>query len=209
MKPIFRRLALAAGLAWALPVLANGGLLNVSYDVARDFYKDFNPLFREDWKTRTGKTVEIRQSHGGSSKQVRAVADGLDADVVTMNQATDINFLVEKGLVAKDYTGKFPDNASPYTSTMVFIVVFRRRLHVSLEVGCTNNAACEDGAKNHVAISQNVLPPPQVTLPRPLCAALHRLQHEQLSHRLPSSNKPGLTIFHQHFGNQRARVVVR
>lgn len=88
-------------------------------------------------------------------------------------------------------------------------VVFRRRLHVSLEVGCTNNAACEDGAKNHVAISQNVLPPPQVTLPRPLCAALHRLQHEQLSHRLPSSNKPGLTIFHQHFGNQRARVVVR
>ena len=122
MKPIFRRLALAAGLAWALPVLANGGLLNVSYDVARDFYKDFNPLFREDWKTRTGKTVEIRQSHGGSSKQVRAVADGLDADVVTMNQATDINFLVEKGLVAKDYTGKFPDNASPYTSTMVFIV---------------------------------------------------------------------------------------
>ena len=122
MKPIFRRLALAAGLAWALPVLANGGLLNVSYDVARDFYKDFNPLFREDWKIRTGKTVEIRQSHGGSSKQVRAVADGLDADVVTMNQATDINFLVEKGLVAKDYAGKFPDNASPYTSTMVFIV---------------------------------------------------------------------------------------
>lgn len=98
---------------------------------------------------------------------------------------------------------------SAYPLSPIIAVVFRRRLHVSLEVGCTNNAACEDGAKNHVAISQNVLPPPQVTLPRPLCAALHRLQHEQLSHRLPSSNKPGLTIFHQHFGNQRARVVVR
>ena len=69
------------------------------------------------------------------------------------------------------------------TRKFVRVVVFRRRLHVNLEVGCTNNAACED--------------------------ALHRLQREQLSHRLPSSNKPGLTIFHQHFGNQRARVVVR
>lgn len=107
-------------LAW--PVLAQNSLLNVSYDVARDFYKDYNPLFQKHWKEKTGETVELKQSHAGSSKQVRAVADGLEADVVTMNQASDVDFLVEKGLVVKDYARKFPNNASPYTSTMVFIV---------------------------------------------------------------------------------------
>ena len=108
--------------AWALPGWAQSNLLNVSYDVARDFYKDFNPLFQKSWKAKTGETVELRQSHGGSSKQVRSVADGLEADVVTMNQAPDVDFLVEKGLVAKDYAKRFPNGASPYTSTMVFIV---------------------------------------------------------------------------------------
>ena len=108
--------------AWALPGWAQSNLLNVSYDVARDFYKDFNPLFQKSWKAKTGETVELRQSHGGSSKQVRSVADGLEADVVTMNQAPDFDFLVEKGLVAKDYAKRFPNGASPYTSTMVFIV---------------------------------------------------------------------------------------
>ncbi len=108
--------------AWALPGLAQSNLLNVSYDVARDFYKDFNPLFQKFWKAKTGETIELRQSHGGSSKQVRSVADGLEADVVTMNQAPDVDFLVEKGLVAKDYAKRFPNNASPYSSTMVFIV---------------------------------------------------------------------------------------
>ncbi|MRD72205.1 sulfate ABC transporter substrate-binding protein [Rhodocyclus tenuis] len=97
-------------------------LLNASYDVARDFYKDYNPLFQKYWKAKTGESVEVKQSHGGSSKQVRAVADGLEADVVTMNQSPDVDFLAEKGLVARDYTKKFPNNASPYTSTMVFIV---------------------------------------------------------------------------------------
>lgn len=101
---------------------AETALLNVSYDVARDFYKDYNPLFQKYWKAKTGETIAIRQSHAGSTKQVRAVADGLDADVVTMNQATDIEFLVERGLVAKDWARKFPGNASPYTSTMVLIV---------------------------------------------------------------------------------------
>ncbi|AKU11970.1 periplasmic thiosulfate-binding protein [Azoarcus sp. CIB] len=115
-------LLLAAGLAFASGAFAQSNLLNVSYDVARDVYKDFNPLFQKHWKEKTGETVELRQSHGGSSKQARAVADGLEADVVTMNQATDVDFLAEKGLVAKDYPKKFPDNASPYTSTMVFIV---------------------------------------------------------------------------------------
>ena len=97
-------------------------LLNASYDVARDVFKDYNPLFQKYWKQKAGEAVEVKQSHGGSSKQVRAVADGLEADVVTMNQANDIEFLAEKGLVAKDWTRKFPTNASPYTSAMIFIV---------------------------------------------------------------------------------------
>ena len=110
-------LALAAGAAQA-----DTTLLNASYDVARDVFKDYNPLFQKYWKQKTGEAVDIKQSHGGSSKQVRAVADGLEADVVTMNQANDVEYLAEKGLVAKDWTRKLPNNASPYTSAMVFIV---------------------------------------------------------------------------------------
>lgn len=110
-------LALSAGVAQAQTTL-----LNASYDVARDVYKDYNPMFQKHWKAKTGESLELKQSHGGSTKQVRAVADGLEADVVTMNQANDIEFLADKGLVAKDWAKKFPNNASPYTSTMVFIV---------------------------------------------------------------------------------------
>ena len=106
----------------ASAALADTTLLNVSYDVARDVYKDYNPMFQKYWKAKPGEAVEVKQSHGGSTKQVRAVADGLEADVVTMNQANDIEFLADKGLVAKDWAKKFPNNASPYTSTMVFIV---------------------------------------------------------------------------------------
>jgi len=106
----------------ASAALADASLLNASYDVARDVFKDYNPLFQKYWKQKTGENLELKQSHGGSSKQVRAVADGLEADVVTMNQANDIEFLAEKGLVAKDWAKKFPNNASPYTSAMVFIV---------------------------------------------------------------------------------------
>ena len=122
MNKISKRLSvLLIGLV-AGSALADVTLLNASYDVARDVYKDFNPLFQKHWKAKTGETVDIKQSHGGSTKQVRAVADGLEADVVTMNQANDIEFLVDKGLVAKDWAKKFPNSASPYTSTMVFIV---------------------------------------------------------------------------------------
>jgi len=122
MPRLLRTLILALVPALASPVFADGGLLNVSYDVSRDFYKDFNPLFQKHWQATTGESVDLRQSHAGSSKQVRAVADGLEADVVTMNQASDVDFLAEKGLVAADYAKKFPNSASPYTSTMVFIV---------------------------------------------------------------------------------------
>lgn len=123
MKTTFKLLA-AAALATALvqPAAADTSLLNVSYDVARDFYKDYNPMFQKHWQAKTGEKLDLKQSHAGSTKQVRAVADGLEADVVTMNQASDVDFLAERGLVAADYAKKFPTNASPYTSTMVFIV---------------------------------------------------------------------------------------
>jgi sulfate transport system substrate-binding protein len=117
--------SLISGLFLALTAtsaLADATLLNASYDVARDVYKDYNPMFQKYWQGKTGEKLELKQSHGGSSKQVRAVADGLEADVVTMNQANDIEFLADKGLVVKDWTKKFPNNASPYTSAMVFIV---------------------------------------------------------------------------------------
>jgi sulfate transport system substrate-binding protein len=120
-----RRWFLALALAAALPLSANARdveLLNVSYDVARELYKDINPAFIAEYKKTTGDTITIKQSHGGSSKQARAVADGLEASVVTMNQANDIDFLAERGLVAKDWAKKFPNNAAPFYSTMVFLV---------------------------------------------------------------------------------------
>jgi len=116
-------LVLAAGGAMPLHAsAANAELLNVSYDVARELYKEINPAFIASYKQQSGQTVEVKQSHGGSSKQARAVADGLEASVVTMNQANDIDLLVDRGLVAKDWAKKFPNNATPYYSTMVFLV---------------------------------------------------------------------------------------
>ncbi len=97
-------------------------LLNASYDVAREFYKDYNTAFIANYKKTTGKEVKIDQSHAGSSAQARAVNDGLDADVVTMNTTTDIDFLANSGIVAKDWAKRFPNNASPTTSTMLFLV---------------------------------------------------------------------------------------
>jgi sulfate transport system substrate-binding protein len=97
-------------------------LLNVSYDVTREFYKDYNDAFAKHWKAKTGNEVLVDQSHGGSSKQARAVLDGLSADVVTFNQSTDIDILVPSGLVAKDWVAKYPNNAAPYTSTILFLV---------------------------------------------------------------------------------------
>jgi sulfate transport system substrate-binding protein len=104
-------------------VLAATTLLNVSYDVTREFYKDFNSAFLSYWKARTGETVTVNQSHGGSSKQARAVLDGLDADVVTMNQANDIDLLAERGrLIRADWSTRLPYHSAPTTSTTVFLV---------------------------------------------------------------------------------------
>lgn len=97
-------------------------LLNVSYDVSREFYKDLNAAFVAHHKKTTGKDIKVDQSHAGSSAQARAVADGLEADVVTFNTTTDVDFLAEKGVVAKDWRQKFPNGAAPTTSTMLFLV---------------------------------------------------------------------------------------
>jgi sulfate transport system substrate-binding protein len=96
-------------------------LLNASYDVAREFYKDYNAAFIANYKKTTGKDIKIDQAHGGSSAQARAVNDGLDADVVTMNTTTDIDFLAGKGIVAADWNKRFPHSASPTSSTMLFL----------------------------------------------------------------------------------------
>lgn len=98
-------------------------LLNVSYDPTRELYRDFNTAFIAEWKKQTGETVKINQSHGGSGKQSRSVIDGLEADVVTLALAYDIDALnAHGGLVPADWQKRLPDNSAPYTSTIVFLV---------------------------------------------------------------------------------------
>lgn len=102
---------------------AKVSILNVSYDVMRDFYKDFNPLFVQHYQAQhPGVSIEVQQSHGGSSKQALSVANGLQADVVTMNQSSDIELLQGKGLVAANWSDALPNHAVPFTSTTVFLV---------------------------------------------------------------------------------------
>jgi sulfate transport system substrate-binding protein len=98
-------------------------LLNASYDPTRELYRDFNEAFARHWKEKTGDVVEVRQAHGGSAKQARAVLDGLRADVVTLALAYDIDMLAEKGgLLPADWQSRLPHNSAPYTSTIVFVV---------------------------------------------------------------------------------------
>jgi len=97
-------------------------ILNVSYDPTREFYAAYNVLFAKYWKAKTGQDVTIDQSHGGSGAQARAVTEGLDADVVTLALAYDIDAIAKAKLLPPDWAAKFPDNASPYTSTIVFLV---------------------------------------------------------------------------------------
>lgn len=99
---------------------ANITLLNVSYDPTRELYKAINAVFIADWKAKHGDNVAINQSHGGSGAQSRAVSDGLDADVVTLALAYDIDAIAQKGLIAKNWQSRLPQNATPYTSTIVF-----------------------------------------------------------------------------------------
>jgi sulfate/thiosulfate-binding protein len=120
---IRRTLAVAAMLLWAGSAhAADVTLLNVSYDPTRELYTEFNKAFAEAWQKETGKSIEIKQSHGGSGAQARAVIDGLQADVVTLALAYDIDAIAAKGFLAADWQKRLPLNASPYTSTIVFLV---------------------------------------------------------------------------------------
>lgn len=111
---------LAAPGVWAQKQLT---LLNVSYDPTREFYVDFNKAFAAHWQKKTGEVVSVKQSHGGSGRQARSVIDGLDADVVTLALAYDIDELHAKaGLIPADWQKRLPNNSSPYTSTIVFLV---------------------------------------------------------------------------------------
>lgn len=104
------------------PAIAETKITNYSYDVMRDFYKDFNPAFITHWKEKTGEQVEVQQSHAASTKQARAVIDGAEADVLTMNQLPDVLMVADAGVVSKEWAARLPDNSVPFTSSTVFIV---------------------------------------------------------------------------------------
>ncbi len=115
-------LALALATSSLLHAQSPTTLVNVSYDVTREFYEDYNAAFTRHWKAGGHPPIAIDQSHGGSSKQAKAVVDGLRADVVTMNQDPDIQLIADSGLIAQDWRERLPDHAAPYTSPIVFLV---------------------------------------------------------------------------------------
>ena len=119
---IVATLALAPFLMMSVTVLGQSTLLNVSYDPTRELYQEFNAAFARHWKGKTGQTVTIRQSHGGSGSQARSVIDGLEADVVTLALGYDIDAISRSGLIAADWQKRLPRNSAPYTSTIVFLV---------------------------------------------------------------------------------------
>jgi sulfate transport system substrate-binding protein len=125
MSSILGRICAISTLVTTLGIgcaVAQTSLLNVSYDPTRELYKDYNAAFAKHWQAKTGQVVSFRQSHGGSGKQAMAVRDGLEADVVTLALAYDIDALVERNLIPADWQKRFPNNSSPYTSTVVFLV---------------------------------------------------------------------------------------
>ena len=120
---LFAALALASGLPGSLAGAAGAStLLNVSYDPTRELYQSENAAFIKYWQQKTGQTVKIDQSHGGSGKQARAVIDGLEADVVTLALAYDIDAISDSKLLPANWQSRMPNNSTPYTSTIVFVV---------------------------------------------------------------------------------------
>lgn len=116
-------LAVSAGMVMTPAQAADQEILNSSYDIARELFTAYNELFSEHWQEQSGKTIEIKQSHGGSSKQAQAIIQGLRADVVTYNQVTDVDILHERGnLIPEDWRTRLPNASSPYYSTMAFLV---------------------------------------------------------------------------------------
>ena len=156
MGNFVRRWAGALAFAIALPAGAQTTLLNVSYDVAREFYRDVNAAFTAHYLRKTGIEVRIEQSHAGSSAQARAVADGLEADVVTMNTTTDVDFLAERGSVAKDWRQRFPNNASPGARSLLRFVGRRARM------ARHRDRRTEDGLGSRCC-TKNVRPGPYTT----------------------------------------------
>ena len=122
MKKIIASSVLAILSSFTAHHVAAKDFLNVSYDPTREFYQEYNKEFGEYWKKQTNQTVNFKQSHGGSGKQARSVIDGLQADVVTLALANDIEEIVNAGLIKKDWQKQFPNNSAPYTSTIVFLV---------------------------------------------------------------------------------------
>ena len=122
--------AAAATFGFGAQASAETTLLNVSYDPTREFYQEYDKAFAARWKASTGEAVAIRQSHGGSGAQARSVLDGLQADVVTLALAYDVDALANRGLVARDWQKRLPENASPYTSTIVFLVRHGNPKHI-------------------------------------------------------------------------------
>lgn len=121
-KFVFNTIAAAIVAGGTVGAHAATTLLNVSYDPTRELYKEINAEFAKKWKAETGEDITLRASHGGSGKQARSVIDGLEADVVTLALGYDIDAIADKGLTAKDWQKRLPNNASPYTSTIVFLV---------------------------------------------------------------------------------------
>ena len=122
-RPLLKTAAAVALLLAAAGAAPAASLLNVSYDPTRELYKDIDKAFAADWKAKTGETVTIQASHGGSGAQARSVIDGLKADVVTLALAADIDAIAQKtGRIAADWQSRLPSHASPYTSTIVFLV---------------------------------------------------------------------------------------
>ena len=126
LKPFILTLALltgALGLTSSIQAAESVSILNVSYDPTRELYQEFNAAFAKHWQAKTGQTVRVLQSHGGSSKQARAVIDGLEADVVTLALAYDIDAISEKaGLLPANWQSRLPNNSAPYSSTITFLV---------------------------------------------------------------------------------------
>lgn len=129
MAHLFQKFLLGLAVAgslqagWLAQASADQSILNVSYDPTRELYTDVSAVFAKEWKTKTGETVTIQNSHGGSGKQARAVIEGLDADVVTLALESDINAIVEKsGKINADWRDRLPNHSAPYTSTIVFLV---------------------------------------------------------------------------------------
>ena len=126
MLDLARRVAVVALpiLAWAGAAIAKDvTILNVSYDPTRELYQEYNAAFAKHWKAKTGDTLSVKASHGGSGKQARSVIDGLEADVVTLALAYDIDEIAEKAkLLPADWQKRLPHNSSPYTSTYIFLV---------------------------------------------------------------------------------------